>query len=251
MLHAPMVTGRDETTTKTGMTTVGGQLVLSDRREQFRRIYRWFNLTLIHQAVWPLLLVLASAPDGKPQEIPMPWYLARVGAPAAAALMAFLYLRHQPAVEEDSARHTTSTSGRPGLAVQVKVGLLVLPVLLAGARLAEGPADVAVKLILFGIADVLAFQLIHFEVVRRSYRDPAQGIGQAVLLFACSWGLRDLLLTALGPSEASPTLAFLSGALIGGVVAIVSRVLRTWPGGFWVAAAVQFTVIYLIIGFVD
>jgi len=246
-----MATGRDETTTKTGTTTVGGQLVVSDRRAQARRIYRWFNLTLIHQGIWPLLLLLASAPDGKPQEIPMPWYLARVGAPAAAALMAFLYLRHQPAVDEDAFRQPVMTTGRPGLAAQVKVGLLVLPVLLAGARLAEGPADVAVKLILFGIADVLAFQLIHFEVVRRSYRDPAQGIGLAVLLFACSWGLRDLLLTALGPSQASPTLAFLSGALIGGVVAIVSRVLRTWPGGFWVAAAVQFTVIYLIIGFVD
>lgn len=249
-----MGTGRDETTTtttKTGTTTVGGQLVLSDRLAQFRRLYRWFNLTVIHQGVWPLLLLLASAPDGKPQEIPMPWYPARVGAPAAAALMAFLYMRHQPNVAEAAARPAAAPSGRPGLAAQVKVGLLVLPVLLAGARLAEGPADGAGKLILFGIADVLAFQLIHFEVVRRSYRDPAQGIGLAVLLFACSWGLRDLLLTALGPDEASPALAFVSGALIGGVVAVVSRLLRTWPGGFWPAAAAQLLVIYLIVGFVD
>ena len=246
-----MATGRDETTTNTGTATVGGQLVLSNRLAQFRRIYRWLNLTLVHQAVWPLLLVIASAPAGKPQEIPMPWYLARVGAPAAAALLALLYLRRQPQIDEGAIAPDAATSGRPSLATQVKVGMLVLPVLLAMARIAAGPTVPAVKLILFGIADVLAFQLIHFEVVRRSYRDPAQGIGLAVLLFAVSWGLRDLLLTALGPEEASPALAFVTGALIGGLVAICSRVLRTWPGGFAVAAAVHVLVIYLIIGFID
>jgi hypothetical protein len=246
-----MTDRQDEISATTGTATVGGQLVLSNRLAQFRRIYRWLNLTLVHQAIWPLLLLIASAPAGKPQEIPMPWYLARVGAPATAALLALLYLRRQPQVDEGVIAPKEGVSGRPSVAMQVKVGLLVLPVLLTVARIAAGPADSAVKLILFGIADVLAFQLIHFEVVRRSYRDPAQGIGLAVLLFAISWGLRDLLLTALGPEEASPALAFVSGMLIGGVVAICSRVLRTWPGGFWVAVAVHFTVIYLIIGFID
>jgi hypothetical protein len=239
------------TSTKTGMTTVGGQLVLSDRLAQFRRLYRWFNLTLIHQGTWPLLLLLTAAPQGKPQEIPMPWYLARLAAPAVATLLALLYLRHQPQVTENVAGiGGTAAGGRPALAAQVKVALLALPVMLVIARLAAGPTEPAAKLILFGIADVLAFQVIHFEVVRRSYRDPVQGIGLAVLLFALSWGLRDLLLTALGPSQASPALALLSGAVLGGVVAIGSRLLRTWPGGFWVAAAAQFLLVYLIVGFI-
>ena len=82
-------------------------------------------------------------------------------------------------------------------------------------------------------------------------RDQAQGIGLAVLLFAISWGLRDLFLTAVGPEEASPALAFISGMLIGGVVAICSRMLRLWPGGFWSATAAHFLAIYLIIGFID
>jgi hypothetical protein len=244
--------GRGGIDAKTGMTTIGGQLLLSDRLAHFRRIYRWFNLTIIHQGVWPLLLLLASAPVGKPQEIPMPWYLARVGAPATAALLALLYLRHQPQVSEGATGGGSPVSGnRPALAVQVKVALLALPVMLAAARLLAGPTEPAAKLILFGIADVLAFQLIHFEVVRRSYRDPAQGIGLAVLLFGLSWGLRDLLLTALGPSAASPVLALVSGTLLGGLVAIGSRALRAWPGGFWVAAATQFLLVYLIVGFID
>jgi hypothetical protein len=243
-----MTDGRGD---KSSGVVVGGRVILGERLAQFRRIYRWFNLTLVHQAVWPLLLVITSAPAGKPQEIPMPWYLARVGAPAAAALLAFLICRHQPDVNEGKVRLKPASSGPPGLATQVKVGLFALPVLLTVARIAAGPTDSAVKLILFGIADVLAFQLIHFEVVRRSYHDQAQGIGLAVLLFAVSWGLRDLLLTALGPEEASPALAFVSGMLIGGVVAICSRMLRVWPGGFWSAAATHYLVIYLIIGFID
>src|SRR3954453_11040398 len=90
----------DDQTAKTGMTTVGGQLVLSDKLAQFRRLYRWLNLTLIHQAIWPLLLLLTAAPDREPGTIPTPWFWARLAAPAAAAAMALLYLRHQSNVDE-------------------------------------------------------------------------------------------------------------------------------------------------------
>jgi hypothetical protein len=239
---------------KTGMTTIGGQIVLTDRLAQFKRLYRWCNLTLIHQGTWPLLLLLTNAPAGEPQEIPMPWYLARVGGPAVAALCALLYLRNQPQVAESSLiapARGDSAAGRPGMATQVKVALFALTLTLAAGRLIQGPIEPATKLILFGIADVLAFQIIHFEVVRRSYRDPGQGIGLAVLLFGLSWGLRDLFLTSLGPSEASPAFAMLAGFVLGLIVAAGSRVLRSWPGGFWCAAAAHFLVVYLIIGFVQ
>ena len=127
--------------------------------------------------------------------------------PVGAALLAVLYLRNQRQVPETTfAVPATSKpeTNRPGLAVQIKFGLFALTVLLAAGRLLSGPVEPAVKLMLFGIADVLAFQVIHFEVVRRSYRDPVQGIGLAVVLFGLSWGIRDLLMTALGPSQASP-----------------------------------------------
>jgi hypothetical protein len=137
------------------------------------------------------------------------------------------------------------------MAVQVKFGLAALTLLLAAARILAGPAVPALKLILFGAADVLAFQVIHFEVVRRSYRDPVQGIGLAVVLFGLSWGLRDLLMTALGPSQASPALALLTGTVLGLAFAALSRMLRSWPGGFWPAAAAQLLIVYLIVGFID
>lgn len=242
---------RPDTVTKTRMTTIGGQLVLSDRLAQVRRLSRWLNLTLIHQATWPLLLLLTSAPAGNPGELPWSWFPARLAGPAVAALLALLYLRHQPAVaEERLAGHGARAPGqRPALAAQVKVGLAALALMLAVARLVTGPTEPAARLILFGIADVLAFQLIHFEVVRRSYRDPVQGIGLAVVLFGLSWGVRDLLLAALGPSAASPPLAFASGLVLGLLIASGSRLLRSWLGGFWVAAAAQVIAVYLIAGF--
>ncbi|MCC6792196.1 MAG: hypothetical protein IT336_10935 [Thermomicrobiales bacterium] len=233
------------------MTTIGGQLVVGERLAQIRRVYRWFNLTLVHQGVWPLLLILTSAPPDKPGALPWYWFLARIGAPLVAILLSLLDLRHQAQVEEGHHVPGAEANRRPGVAMQVKVGIYALAAMLIVARLAAGPVEPAARLILFGIADVVAFQIIHFEVVRRSYRDQTQGIGLAVLLFALSWGLRDLLLTALGPTEASPALALLTGSLLGGLFAALSRGLRAWLGGFWPAAAAQMIVVYLIVGFID
>src|SRR4029079_19088345 len=81
---------------QTAATTAGGQLVLSDRLATFKRTYRWLNLTLVQQATWPLILLLAAAPAGTPDEIPMPWYLARIAGPLAAAVLAIIYIKECP-----------------------------------------------------------------------------------------------------------------------------------------------------------
>lgn len=234
-----------------GATTAGGQIVLGPKMEQFRRIYRWLNLTLVHQAIWPLLLVLTSAPAGKPQNLALPWFLARIAGPLTAALAALLYLRFRTATP---ARTELDRIGfaepAPGpLARQARLLLIGLPLMVAVVRLLVGPAGPAAKLILFGLADVTAFQTVHYGVARRSYRDAGEGITVATILFAASWGLRDLLLTALGPSNASPVLAMTGGIAIGAVVALTSRALYRWPGGPLAAGALQWLLVYLVIGF--
>lgn len=118
----------------------------------------------------------------------MPWFLARIAGPALAALFALLYVRNQQQVDENASFVTpppVSTGGRPSLALQVKVGLLGLTAMLVIARVIAGPIEPAANSFL-GAADVLAFQVIHFEVVRRSYRDQTQGIGSEW----CSSGCR-------------------------------------------------------------
>jgi hypothetical protein len=236
------------------MTTIGGQLVLSERLATFRRVYRWLNLTLVHQAVWPLLLLLTSAPAVDPGKTPMPWYLARIGAPAAAALLALAYLRqmpndpHPPARGPEDAPLARQEKGS-AYVQQARFVLLGLPLMVAAVRLIEGPVAPAAKLMLFGLADVAAYHLIHFGVVVRSYPDLAHGMWMATFLFGVSWGMHDALLTALGPSEASPALALLGGFVIGLAVALMSRALRRWPGGALPAAATHWLLIYLIFGF--
>jgi hypothetical protein len=116
-------------------------------------------------------------------------------------------------------------------------------------RLTQGPVEPAAKLMLFGLVDVAAYHLIHFGVVVRSYADRANGITIATALFAISWGIHDALLTAIGSSEASAGLAFLGGLAIGLVVALLSRGLQRWPGGWLPAAATHWLLIYLIFGF--
>jgi hypothetical protein len=236
------------------MTSMSGQMILSDRLAAFKRVYRWLNLTLIHQACWPLLVLLATAPTGKPDEIPFPWYWARLGAPIAAAFLAFIYLRERPLDATDSGGIVQDvsiqkkTTGR-SVAEQARFVLLGLPLMVAAVRLLDGPVEPAGKLIVFGLADVAAYHLIHFGVVVRSYPDAAQGISVATLLFALSWGIHDALLTAIGPSDASPALALLGGLVLGLFIALLSRAIHRWPGGALTAAATHWLLIYLIFGF--
>jgi hypothetical protein len=240
----------DRSGPQTAMTTPGGQLILSPKLANFRRLYRWLNLTLIHQAPYPLLFALSFAPAGTPGEIPMPWYLLRVGAPFAAASIALLYLRQNvPGVEPARGFGTTRGVAKPALATQLRLFVMGLAVMLSASRLLTVHDSSAIKLILFGLADAAAFQLIHFGVVRRSFQEDAGGLSHAVILFGLSWGLRDLLLAVAGSDAASPPLAFATGCALGVVVALISRRLYRWPGGLLTAALLQFTVVTLVIGF--
>ena len=236
---------------QSAVTTPGGQLILSPRLTNFRRLYRWLNLTLLQHAVYPLLFVLTSAPAGKPGEIPMPWYLAKLGPPLAAALLAWLYLRQPvPGAAASNGFGSTADLPRPELARQLRFLAAGLAIMLIVVRLLAVHDASATKPILFGLAEAAAFQLINFGVVRRSFQEDAGGLSHAVILFAVSWGLRDLMLAAAGSSGASLPLAFVSGCVIGGIVALISRRLYRWPGGLFTPALVQFIVITLIIAFV-
>ena len=236
---------------QTATTTPGGQLILSPKLANFRRLYRWLNLTLLHQAAYPLLFLLATAPSGKPDEIPMPWYLARLGAPLAATSVALLYLRQPvPGAEKRAPLGSIAGLSQPALALQLRFLVVGLAVMLSGARLLAAHDASAVKLTLFGLADAAAFQSIHFGVVRRSFQDDHGGLSHAVILFAASWGLRDLMLAAAFSSSSSLTAAFFFGCVTGAIVALISRRLYRWPGGRFTPTLVQFILISLVIGFI-
>ena len=224
---------------------VPGAVALSERLETFKRLYRWLNLTLIQQALWPLLVLLAGAPAASVERTPAPWYLARLAAPGAAAVLALVYLRQRPGGLSTSGGGDQASGA---LAAQARFALLVLPVMVAAARVAVGPAGPALKLALYGLADVAAFHAINFGVVARSYPRAEQGRTAAVLLFGLSWALRETLLVGVGAAGGSLAIAFAGGLVAGVVVGAVSLGLRDRLGAL-PAAAAHWLVVYLILGF--
>jgi hypothetical protein len=70
-----------------------------------------------------------------------------------------------------------------------------------------------------------------------------------VVVFGLSWGLHDLFLAAASPAAESLALIFVSGVAIGLAIGALSWLLRRWPGGNLSAAAIQFLVVYLVLGF--
>jgi len=218
----------------------------------FKRLYRWLNLSLVHHAVWPLLVLVAGAPATAPETTPDRWYLARIGGPLLAVALALSYLAQRPttAVGGTQADRPTPPPGRSALRTQARVALLVLPPMLAAARLLGGPSLPAAKLLLFGAADVAAFQVVHFGVVARSFPAAADGQAAAVGLFGASWALRATLLAALDAGiGADLGFAAAGGLAIGLVVGGLSRALRRWPGGAWPAAATHWLLVYAVFGF--
>ncbi len=217
----------------------------------FRRLYRWLNLTLVHQAVWPVLLLLTNAPASSVERLPLPWYLLRLAAPALAAVLALVYLAQPPARGQSNGRGESRPVLHHGpIQVQARLVLFGLTAVLALSRLAIGPPGPALRLLAFGAADVAAFHLIHFGVVLRSASSQEAERG-AVGLFALSWGLRTALLAAVGAGNASVVLGFGGGAVLGVAVGASSLAIRRWLGDALAGAAFHWLVIYLVLGFVD
>ena len=83
------------------------------RLAAFKRLYRWLNLTLVHQATWPLLAVLFAAPTGSSAETPFPWYAGRLSGPALAAALALGYLAQRPPAPAGVPGTTAPAAGAP------------------------------------------------------------------------------------------------------------------------------------------
>ncbi|CAA9554600.1 MAG: hypothetical protein AVDCRST_MAG73-3177 [uncultured Thermomicrobiales bacterium] len=216
-----------------------------ERLVAFKRFYRWLNLSLVHHGLWPMLLLLGGAPDGSVAALDWPWFSVRVLGPLLAAVLALVYLGQWHGGAGFAAPRAAGA-----LAEQARFALVALPVLLVAARLIGGPAPEVGRVLGFGLADVVAFHLIHFGVVAGAYADRWRGQAAAVGFFALAWAGRDAMLTVLGPDQGSVALAFLGGFVAGLAVALLARALRRWPGGWFPAVAAHWLVVYAVLGFV-
>jgi hypothetical protein len=236
---------------RSGNAKTAPSLHASDGIAAFRRGYRWLNLTLVQHGVWPLLVIVVSAPQGPVGLTPLPWYWARLAAPALAALLAVAYLRQRvPGAASDAAVSEPASGDAREHRLREQVTVLFVGVAAAVAllRLLQGPVVPVLKVEAYGLADVAAYQLINFGVAGRG---SATGWARAlpILLFGVSWGLHELFHAGTTPAGGNPLLAFAGGAAVGLAVAAVVWGLRRWPGGSLSGAAFQFLVVSLVLGF--
>jgi hypothetical protein len=75
------------------------------------------------------------------------------------------------------------------------------------------------------------------------------GLALPILLFGVSWGLQEVFLAAASSGTESLVLAFAGGGFLGLTVGALSFGLGRWPGGFLSASALQFLLVYLVLGF--
>ena len=217
----------------------------------FRRAYRWLNLTLVQHGVWPLLVVVFSAPAVPIALTPLPWFWVRLAAPVLATLLALAYLAQRPeGLASDMAVRTAEATSERDRRLREQATILIVGLATAVAilRLVQGPFVPVLKLEIFGLADVAAYQAINFGVAGRSVPAGASQ-GLPIALFGLSWGLRDLFLVAASPVAESLALSFAGGAVLGLVFGALSFGLRRWPGGYLAACGLQFLLVYLVLGF--
>lgn len=212
------------------------------RKGWFKQVYRWLNLTILQQGLWPLLVIVLDAPAGPVGLTPMPWWLGRIGGPLLALLLAGAYLRQSP-----NARPNPDPAPK-GWQMQLAVALPALAVMLAIGRLIQGPLEPSVKLIAVGVAEAMAFQLVNFGLVRRTWPDPDTAEIAGIGLFALSWGVQSLFLAGIAPSGPGLLVAMIGGSAIGLVVALLSAGVRRLGGGYWGAVALQVILVTLVLG---
>lgn len=216
-----------------------------------RKIYRWFNLTIIQHAVWPVMVALFAAPQVAVADTPWNWYLGRIGGPLLAVILTLGYLRRAAGRGiEPTALPSIQVPNAPGrIAQQARYLLIGLPIMVFVVRLLAGPADAAIRIALLGLATTAAFHAINFWIVPLGFPRGARGLDIGTALFAVSWGLGDVLKVGASSEGGNLVLAFAAGMVVGGVVALICRGLRRWPGGTLPAPLTQWLVITLILGF--
>jgi hypothetical protein len=216
-----------------------------------KKIYRWFNLTIVQHAVWPLLVAVFAAPQVAVEDTPWNWYLGRIAGPLLATLLALAYIRRAAARGiEETALPWLKVPEAPGrIAQQVRYLLIGVPLMLLAARLLAGPVESVIKIALLGFLMATAYHAINFWIVPLSFESGIRAVDIGTALFAISWGFGDVLRVGASAEGGNLVIAFAAGITAGLLVALVCRGVRRWPGGTFPAPLVQWLVITLMLGF--
>ncbi len=143
-----------------------------------RKIYRWFNLSVIQHAVWPVLVALFAAPQVSVADTPWDWYLGRIAGPLLAFVLALGYIRRAAIGRgiETTALPSVWVPEAPGrIAQQARYLLIGLPIMVLIARMIAGPVDDAIRIAGLGLCTAAAFHAINFWIVPLGFPNGYRG----------------------------------------------------------------------------
>lgn len=207
-------------------------------RDLLRRVTRWFNLTVLHQVLWPVLVILSGATMPEIADASAGDVAGMILSPLAASVVALVYLRGK--VWQMPSPAVTSA-----VAEQARLVALGLPAMILVGRLIAGDSGATLRIAAVGVVSVAAYHLIHFGVVCVIFEHPAV----PVVLFGLSWAIHDLATTLARDAAGSYVFRAIGGFSAGVLVAIASVAVHRWPGGRLTAPALHWLAVYLIFGF--
>ena len=214
--------------------------VVAGPRDILRRLTRWFNLTILQQALWPVIILLVGSVLVDTGVTAWPDILGSVAGPIVAIVLALIYLRGSMALFPAPPIRST-------LAENVRIVVIGLPVMVFVSRLLTTNVQGTLKIALVGLVSVAAYHLIHFGVALALF----PRLRVVVTLFGLSWAIHQTAETLARGSGDSLILSAIGGFSAGVLVALASVALHRWPGGRFTAPALHWLVIYLVLGFVN
>jgi hypothetical protein len=207
-------------------------------RDLLRRFNRWLSLTLIHQAVWPAIVLVTGSVMQRPGVSSIGDVLGMMAGPMVASLIAWGQIRGRR-------DQFPSPPVRAIVADQVRLVLMGLPVAVLIGRLLTEDVEATLKIAAVGLVNVAAYHLIHFGVVPMLV--PSRYVITA--LFGLSWAVHQIADALARDTGGSFALHAIGGFTVGALVAILAQLLHRWPGGRLTAPAAQWLVITLIFAF--
>ena len=207
-------------------------------RDLLRRVTTWFNLTALHQALWPAVVLTTGSVLHETGVSDWGDVAGLMAGPVLAIIFSLIYVRN-------GLDRIPAPAKQGKLAENVRFGLIALPFMVWGARLLGSERESSAKIALVGLVSVAAYHLIHFGIVPLLFQRRAV----IVVLFGLSWAIHQVAESLARDSGDPLMLGALGGFSAGVLVALAAMAIHRWPGGRLTAPAVHWLVIYLILGF--
>jgi hypothetical protein len=207
-------------------------------RLKWRRFAWWFNPTLIQNALWPVVAILAGFQLHSDADSNWEHWLGGVIATTLAIGLGYVILRRNHISLDVPAAAGT-------LAANARLVLLGLPLMLLIGRLATQDIGATIRLSVAGLLSAIAYQLINMRI--GAFVFDRRWV--VVALFAASWLIHEVAWFIARDSTGSLPWVMVGGLTAGALVGLGSLGLDRWPGGSWTTASAQFLVVTLIFGF--